>query len=199
MTTRFGGTAHRGSLASPNRTGPFAAADPANDGGTIIGIRRESLPPTGSSPTMTDRTQLAVFFGADRRILRWKLIPDDDAQLEGLAALPDKSVILLPLPRPYNDASCRAAIAAATGVTPPTGRCCVIDGSGEVIGVCNADPGIDVHARGQLVPSENAGVGDRYVGSAFLCRCVVISTSPDEVAIDRLVADRRSSDLAGRS
>jgi hypothetical protein len=131
---------------------------------------------------MTIATQLAVFFAADSKILRRKLIPDDDAQLEGLTAPHGERMILLPLARSYDDASCRAAIAAATGVTPPTGRCCVVDTSGEVIGVCNADPARDVDARDRVIASSNAGLGDRYVGSLFLRRRVVISTSPDEVA-----------------
>jgi hypothetical protein len=138
--------------------------------------------PKPSCRNMTIATQLAVFFAADSKILRRKLIPDNDAQLEGLTASHGESMILLPLARPYDDASCRAAIAAATGITPPTGRCCIVDTSGEVIGVCNADPALDVDGRGRLVVTENAGPGDRYVGGVFFRRCEVISTSPDDVA-----------------
>jgi hypothetical protein len=131
---------------------------------------------------MTIATQLAVFFATDSKILRRKLVPDDDAQLEGLIAPHGESMILLPLAGPYDDAFCRAAIAAATGVTPLSGRCCVVGKSGEVIGVCNADPGLDVHSEGQLVTSENAELGDRYVGGVFLRRYAVISASADSVA-----------------
>ena len=68
---------------------------------------------------MTAATQLAVFYATDSKILRRKVIPNDEAQLEGLSAGPGESMLLLPLARPYDDASCRAAIAAATGVRPP--------------------------------------------------------------------------------
>jgi hypothetical protein len=64
---------------------------------------------------MTAATQLAVFYATDSKILRRKVIPNDEAQLEVLSAAPGESMLLLPLARPYDDASCRAAIASATG------------------------------------------------------------------------------------
>jgi hypothetical protein len=117
---------------------------------------------------MTAATQLAVFYATESKILRRKVIPDDDAQLEVLSTTPGESMLLLPLSRPYDDASCRAAIAAATGVAPPSGRCCVVDESGNIIGVCNADPALDSHPRGKIVASECARPGDRYISGAFL-------------------------------
>ena len=89
---------------------------------------------------MTLASRFAVFYATDSKILRRKVIPDSDAELEGLHPLPGESVLLLPLSLPQDDASCRAAIAGATGVSPPSGRCCIINQSGDVIGVCNADP-----------------------------------------------------------
>ena len=91
-----------------------------------------------------------------------------DAELERLQLPPGESMLLLPLARPYDDASCRAAIATATGVTPPGGRCCIVNESGDIIDVCNADPALDSHPRGKIVASECAGPGDRYIGGAFL-------------------------------
>ncbi len=117
---------------------------------------------------MTAATQLAVFYATESKILRRKVIPSDEAELEVLSAAPGESMLLLSLSRPYDDASCRAAIAAATGVTPPSGRCCIVDGSGDIIGVCNADPALDSHPRGKLVADECAGAGDRYIRGAFL-------------------------------
>jgi hypothetical protein len=119
---------------------------------------------------MTAATQLAVFYATDSKILRRKVIPNDEAQLEVLSAAPGESMLLLPLARPYDDASCRAAIASATGVTPPSGRCCIVNESGDIIDVCNADPALDSHPRGKIVASECAGPGDRYIGGAFLRR-----------------------------
>ena len=117
---------------------------------------------------MTAATQLAVFYATDSKILRRKVIPNDEAQLEVLSTAPGESMLLLPLARPYDDASCRAAIASATGVTPPSGRCCIVNESGDIIDVCNADPALDSHPRGKIVASECAGPGDRYLGGAFL-------------------------------
>ncbi len=119
---------------------------------------------------MTAATQLAVFYATDSKILRRKVIPNDEAQLEVLSAAPGESMLLLPLARPYDDASCRAAIASATGVTPPSGRCCIVNESGDIIDVCNADPALDSRPRGKIVASECAGPGDRYIGGAFLRR-----------------------------
>jgi hypothetical protein len=113
-------------------------------------------------------TRFAVFYATDSKILRRKVIPDSDAELEGLQPLPGESMLLLSLVLPHDDASCRAAIASATGVSPPSGRCCIINESGDVIAVCNADPALDTHAAGTIVASENAGPGDRYINGAFL-------------------------------
>jgi hypothetical protein len=117
---------------------------------------------------MPTATQFAVFYATDSKILRRKVIPNDEAELEVLSAAPGESMLPLPLARPHDDASCRAAIAAATGVTPPSGRCCIVDESGDIIDVCNADPALDSHPRGKIVASECAGPGDRYIGGAFL-------------------------------
>lgn len=116
---------------------------------------------------MTVATQLAVFYATQSKILRRKVVPDDDTQLEGLTSLFGESMLLMRLDRPYDDVSCRAAIAAATGVSPPSGRCCVLNESGEVIGICNADPALDIHPLGRLVASDSAETGDRYVGGVF--------------------------------
>ena len=113
-------------------------------------------------------TQLAVFYATDSKIFRRKVIPDDDVQLRRLTVPAGEGVLWIPLNRPYDDASCRAAIAAATGVVPPSGRCCVVDEAGCVVAVCNADPALDVHPQGRLVASEDAGLGDHYAGGGFL-------------------------------
>jgi len=113
-------------------------------------------------------THLAVFYATNSKILRRKVVPDDDAQLAQLRAEPGESVLLLPLDRPYDDAACRAAIAEATGSRPPNGRCCVVDESGSVIAVCNADPALDRHPQGRLVTNETATPGDRLAGGVFL-------------------------------
>lgn len=116
---------------------------------------------------MTVATHLAVFYATKSKILRRKVIPDDDMLVAQLPAEPGESVLLLPLSRPYDDAACRAAIAEATGCKPPSGRCCVLDKSGNVVAVCNADPALDLHPQGQLVANENAVPGDRYIGGVF--------------------------------
>jgi hypothetical protein len=99
-------------------------------------------------------SRLAVFYAAGSKVLRRKVIPDCDTALENLCLAPGEAVLLLPLSQPHDDASCRAAIASATGVSPPSGRCCVINGSGDVIALRNADPALDTHSEGQIVASE---------------------------------------------
>jgi hypothetical protein len=59
------------------------------------------------------------------------------------------------------------AIAEATGCKPPSGRCCVVDKSGNVVAVCNADPALDSHPHGQLIAEDIAVPGDRYITGAF--------------------------------
>ena len=115
---------------------------------------------------MTIATYLVVFYATKSKILRRK-VPGDDMAVAQLRAESGESVLLLPLSRPYDDAACRAAIAEATGCKPPSGRCCVVDKSGKVVAVCNADPELDLHPQGQLVANEIAVPGDRYISSAF--------------------------------
>src|SRR5689334_15347423 len=100
---------------------------------------------------MTVATRLVVIFASSSKILRRKIFVDDDSQLDLHQPGPGESRLVLPLSAPFDDAACRAAIAAATGVEPPSGRCCIIDGDGKVVGLCNADPALDTHPAGQLV------------------------------------------------
>jgi hypothetical protein len=116
---------------------------------------------------VTIATHLAVFYATKSKILRRKVIPDDDMAVAQLPAEPGESVLLLPLTRSYDDAACRAAIAEATGCKPPSGRCCVVDKSGNVVAVCNADPALDLHPHGQLIADDIAVPGDRYISGAF--------------------------------
>ena len=81
----------------------------------------------------------------------------------------------MPLALPHDDPACRAAIAAATGVTPPSGRCCIVHDSGDIIEVCNADPALDLHPQGKIISSESAGLGDRYIDGVFLRRDALLS------------------------
>jgi hypothetical protein len=112
-------------------------------------------------------THLAIFYSTQSKILRRKVVPDDDEAVAQLRAEPGESVLLLPLTRPHDDAACRAAIAEATGCNPPSGRCCVVDRSGYVVAVCNADPGLDLHPQGQLIANDIAVSGDRFSNGAF--------------------------------
>jgi hypothetical protein len=116
---------------------------------------------------MTVATRLVVIYATRSKILRRKIILDDESQLDLHQPGPGESLLFLPLSAPFDDASCRAAIAAATGVEPLAGRCCIIDAGGNVVGVCNADPELDTHPAGQLIAHDVAGPGDRYEGGVF--------------------------------
>jgi hypothetical protein len=114
-----------------------------------------------SDAIVTSAMQIVVIYAAGSKILRRKIIPDDDSQLGLHQPGPGESRLLLPLAHRHDDAACRAAIAATTGVTPPSGRCCIVDAAGIVIGVCNADPALDAHPLGELIAHDRAGIGDR--------------------------------------
>src|SRR5262249_17111129 len=131
---------------------------------------------------MTTASRLAVFYATDSKILRRKVIPDFDTELEALHPAPGENMLLLPLSRPHDDASCRAAIASATAFSPPSGRCCVIDNAGAVIARSQAHRALDTCAAGLIVANENAGPGDRYIGGVFLRRYRVATASSDTVA-----------------
>ena len=133
----------------------------------------------------TGATQLAVFYATGSKILRRKIIPDNDAQLALHQPGPGESRLLMPLDRPYGDKECRAAIAAATGVAPPSGRCCVVDDAGKVTGVWDADPALDTHPAGSLVASDIAGPGDRFVAGPCVRPYAVVSTATNTVTAIR--------------
>ena len=144
----------------------------------------------------TGATLLAVFYATGSKILRRKIIPDSDEQLALHQPGPDESRLLMPLDRPYGDEECRAAIAAATGVAPPSGRCCVVDAAGKVTAVCNADPALDTHPAGSLVASEIAGPGDSFVAGRFVRPYAVVSTVTNTVtAIQQLPVGARITPL----
>ena len=117
-----------------------------------------------------------VIYATDSKILRRKIILDDESQLELHQPGPGESQLLLPLSAPFDDATCRAAIATATGAEPLSGRCCIIDGGGNVVGVCNADPALDTHPAGQLIAHEVARSGDRFEAGVF--RQMTIASVP---------------------
>lgn len=115
---------------------------------------------------MTSATQFVVIYAAGSKILRRTIVPGSDGEGALHQPGPGESRLLLPLTgangaQPHDDAACRAAIAAATGVTPPSGRCVVVDGAGIVVAVCHADPALDLHPQGRLVAHDGAGIGER--------------------------------------
>ena len=116
---------------------------------------------------MTVANRVVVIYATRSKILRRKIILDNEAQLDLHQPGSGESRLLLPLSSPFDDASCRAAIAAATGAVPPEGRCCIIDAAGDIVGVCNADPALDTHPAGQLIAHEVAGPGDRFEAGVF--------------------------------
>jgi hypothetical protein len=130
---------------------------------------------------VTAATQLVVIYATESRILRRKIIPDNDAQIALHQPGPGESRLLLPLAQPYDDAACRAAIAAASGVSPPSGRCCIVDRDGNIIGVCHADPAIDTHPAGQLVADDTAGPGDRHENGVFKRGYAVVDRTSNRV------------------
>jgi hypothetical protein len=131
---------------------------------------------------VTSSTQLVVIYATGSKILRRTIIPDDDFQLAVHQPGPGESRLLLPRAASHDDASCRAAIAVATGVIPPSGRCCIVDAAGTVIGVCNADPELDAHPAGRLIAHDIAEPRDRHEDGIFKRKYAVIDRASNKVA-----------------
>ena len=131
---------------------------------------------------MTHATRLVVIYATHSKVLRRKIIPDDDSQLGLHQPGPGESRLVMPLSAPFDDTACRAAIAAVTGAVPPSGRCCIVDAGGNVVGVCNADPALDKHPAGQLVAHDLAGPGDRYEDGVFKRKYAIADNRSREVS-----------------
>ena len=131
---------------------------------------------------MTLAPRLVVIYATGSRILRRKIILDHESQVELHQPGPGESRLLLPLSAPFDDAACRTAIALATGAEPISGRCCVMDDGGNVIGVCNADPALDTHPAGRLVAHEVAGPGDRYEDGVFKREYAIVDNATLKVS-----------------
>jgi hypothetical protein len=151
-----------------------------------------------SDYTMTVANRVVVIYATRSRILRRKIVLDDESQLGLHQPGPGESLLLLPLSMPFDDASCRAAIAAATGKEALAVRSCVIDAGGNVVGVCNADPALDAHPAGQLIAHDVAGPGDRYEGGVFKRENAIADNATRtgltlaHLAIDKPVAEASS-------
>jgi hypothetical protein len=131
---------------------------------------------------MTFAPRLVIIYATGSKTLRRKIILDHESQLDLHQPGPGESRLLLPLSAPFDDAACRTAIAVATGMEPPPGRCCVIDRDGTVVGLCNADPALDTHPAGRLVAHGVAGPGDRYEDGVFKREYVIVDNATLEVS-----------------
>jgi hypothetical protein len=136
---------------------------------------------------MTSATRFIVVFAAKSKILRRKIFVDDDSQIDAHQPGPGETRLLLPLSAPSDDAACRAAIAAVAEVKPPSGRCCIIDENGRVVGICNADPALDTHPAGRLVAHDLAGLGDRYRDGTFMFTYAIPEERSRKVSLPELL------------
>lgn len=136
-------------------------------------------------------TQCAVFYATASKHLRFKVLPDDDADLTRLQAPVGHSVLLtatVATPRGQgcpDDATCRQLIAMHTGTAVLAGnadRCCVIDGTNTVIGVIKADPALDTVPGHILILHGLADIGDTWTGTAFQRRYAIASGTTGIVA-----------------
>jgi hypothetical protein len=74
-----------------------------------------------------------------------------------------ESLALLPKSGNWNYTACAARIKTVTArAVLPSGRCCVVDGGGNVVRLINADPALDSLAGTTLVASDIANIGDHY-------------------------------------
>lgn len=86
--------------------------------------------------------------------LRTCVVPDDDAQLPGLAVwLRGMGEAVLACPRgDYLQYGPDALLARHLGRQPQPDRCAVVNASGVVVALVHADPALDTHPDGFLRP-----------------------------------------------
>jgi hypothetical protein len=131
-------------------------------------------------------SQDVVIYATASRIVRRVISPDQDGDLPKHQPHSGESRLLVAHGR-SDPPSVNAAINKATGVTPPSARCCIVDASGNVIDTCVADPALDA---GQLILSDTARPGDIYQSGVFLRHYAVVAKASNTVtAISLLPVD----------
>lgn len=115
-----------------------------------------------------------VVYSVVSRVLRSVVI--SSAPDEPLPIAPGDTTFTIPLDD-TSDRVCRDAIAHATGHPVPSGRCCVVNGNQDIVGICMADAVADTHPDGTLLAHDTAGVGDRIRSGVVQRRFAVVNQS----------------------
>ena len=134
-----------------------------------------------------DRTQVAVLYetvtGTNQARAKVVVVGSETFDVGAfLAVNPHLGAILVPSNQPYDDASCRQAIATQLGMALLDGtedRCVQIDASGTVVSVDKGNvAGLDQPDAGNtLITSALADIGDVWTGSVFNRRWAVFNVA----------------------
>lgn len=112
-------------------------------------------------------TQKGIIVGAQSKIIRRFVIPDDDGQLAGHVG-PGEQLVTVPIDDNFDLEHARDLVEAVTGVRPPDHRCAVVDGNGDVVGVIAADPALDSIPNCSLILHPNAALGWKRVSGQWI-------------------------------
>lgn len=134
----------------------------------------------------------AIFYAENSKHLRFKVLPDNDRDLQFVKEPIGVKFFLTPVVPTWmgigcpNDANCRTLIAKHTGtpiLNADADRCVVIDWSGTVINKIKADPELDDPPQGlegyipighRIILHREADLGDRSVDGIFYRRHIIV-------------------------
>lgn len=111
---------------------------------------------------------IALLYWTASTIMWGKIVADTDAQIAAVQAFyqndPNTSVLLAAANNPRDDASCRAAIAQATGKPVPDDTCAVLDLTNTVVSLIKADAAMNAAPQGQTLVNcpHGTAVGATY-------------------------------------
>lgn len=125
----------------------------------------------------SEAKQVGLIYGERSKLLRRAIVPDDPRELLDPLHLGKGEAMLAVWTNvpPLDTPTMQAIVARHCGVDPaalPSGRCAVVDASGDVVRVIMADPQIDAVEGMQLVLNDDVAAGWRYEDGAFLARYV---------------------------
>jgi hypothetical protein len=110
-------------------------------------------------------TNVGVIYSAGRKILRRIVVPDAEPSISDWQqyTAPQEKITLIPHSGDWSHAGCVQAIAHAENIENiPTGRCAVVDSSGNVARIILADIHLDSVDGFSLIESDLANTNDHY-------------------------------------
>lgn len=110
-------------------------------------------------------TKIGIVYGQVSKAIRKVIIPATDAELDSMTLAVGEVMLVADKANGTDQATVKNAVQTATGVKPPNGRCAIVDGSGNVVGIISACPTLDAISGMSLVASDAAMVGWTWTAS----------------------------------